>query len=118
MVNKGDENAQAQTRDADASKDLHEGDARHERSDRGAMHERNEGYDRERDERGERDDTTKIKTVQNVALANATAIQKPSLWTWRMGQVFSFYPSFYFPFSLLFYLHSSRPYRITPLCPT
>lgn len=31
--------------------------------------------------------STHIKTVQNVALADATAKQKPSLWTWRMGQL-------------------------------
>lgn len=32
--------------------------------------------------------STKVKTVQNVALADATAKQKPSLWTRRMFQVF------------------------------
>jgi hypothetical protein len=33
------------------------------------------------------DKTTEIKAVQNVALADATAKQKPSLWTRRMFQV-------------------------------
>ncbi|TGO37990.1 hypothetical protein BHYA_0084g00210 [Botrytis hyacinthi] len=32
--------------------------------------------------------STTIKTVQNIALADATAKQKPSLWTWRMGQLY------------------------------
>ncbi|THV46703.1 hypothetical protein BGAL_0366g00100 [Botrytis galanthina] len=32
--------------------------------------------------------STTIKTVQNIALANATAKQKPSLWTCRMGQLY------------------------------
>lgn len=30
---------------------------------------------------------TEVKNVQNVALADATAKQMPSLWTWRMWQV-------------------------------
>ncbi|KAF7880349.1 uncharacterized protein EAF02_007195 [Botrytis sinoallii] len=32
--------------------------------------------------------STTIRTVQNIALADATAKQKPSLWTWRMGQLY------------------------------
>lgn len=31
--------------------------------------------------------STQVRNVQNVALADATAKQQPSLWTWRMVQV-------------------------------
>lgn len=31
---------------------------------------------------------TLVKAVENVALAAATAEQKPSLWTWRMFQLY------------------------------
>lgn len=32
--------------------------------------------------------STVVKAVENVALAAATAEQKPSLWTWRMFQLY------------------------------
>ncbi|TGO90228.1 hypothetical protein BPOR_0073g00030 [Botrytis porri] len=47
------------------------------------------GKQQQQQQQHEREEpSTKIKIVQNIALADATAKQKPSLWTWRMGQLY------------------------------
>lgn len=44
-------------------------------------------HDEQQHQHQREEPSTTIKTVQNIALADATAKQKPSLWTWRMGQL-------------------------------
>ncbi|CCD48354.1 hypothetical protein BofuT4_P107380.1 [Botrytis cinerea T4] len=45
-------------------------------------------HDEQQHQHQREEPSTTIKTVQNIALADATAKQKPSLWTWRMGQLY------------------------------
>ncbi|KAF5875858.1 putative mfs lactose protein [Botrytis fragariae] len=45
-------------------------------------------HDEQQHQHEREEPSTKIKTVQNIALADATAKQKPSLWTWRMSQLY------------------------------